>query len=84
MFLELILVFLGIPVGYLIAHLTRDELLEGRKWFLWLIGLGAFLGVFGFSVGREEIGFWGCFILIVSFVSYWKSFDRKFRKERFK
>jgi hypothetical protein len=84
MLVEILLLIVGIPAGYLIAYLARDEIVVGRSWFLVLIALGVFAGVFGFYIGRAEIGWGGLFIIVVAGISYFKSFDKGFVKKRFK
>jgi len=37
--LLVIIAFLGIPVGKLIAKNTKSELKDGRKYFIWISGL---------------------------------------------
>jgi len=76
MLLEVIILILAIPVGFLIAYLARDELVAGRKWFKAIIIVGVVVGIGGFLFGQSIVG-WTCgFILIVSFVSYWKSYPK--------
>ena len=67
---------LGIPVGYWIAWLCRDELIEGRKWFRSIIAISVLLAIFFFSIRNYIIVSTMIFILIVSFVSLMKSFDK--------
>jgi len=75
MIIEIGLLMLAIPIGYLIAWMARDELVSGRKWFRALIILGVIIGGWFYLVGNNAIALTGVFISIVSFVSYWKSFD---------
>jgi len=82
MWLEIIVLVLAIPVGYLISWLCKDELIQGRKWFKILIIAGV-IGFFGgFLYGKNEIGWTFGFIAVVSFISYWKSFDKKWIKKQ--
>lgn len=77
MSLTIIILALAIPAGYLIAWLARDELVDGRKWFKILILISAFLFGF-FLLGEQRYVAWtGLFILVVSFISLIKSFDKK-------
>lgn len=32
--LLIVITFLGIPTGFFLKHLTKEELKDGRKWFL--------------------------------------------------
>jgi len=77
MSLTIIILALAIPAGYLIAWLARDELVIGRKWLKILILISAFLFGF-FLLGEQRYVAWtGLFILVVSFISLIKSFDKK-------
>ena len=82
MIIEIILLVLAIPVGYLIAWMARDELLDGKKWFKMLVVaslvLGGLLWIFGFAY----ISLTFVFMAIVSFVSIIKSSDKKWTKKR--
>jgi len=81
MFIEIILTLLAIPSGYLLAWMTKEELVVGRKWFVRIIILGVIVGGWAALTGNYSI-FWTClFIVIVSFISYFKSFDKKFVKK---
>lgn len=70
----------AIVAGYLIAYLSRDELVQGRKWFqrlaitFFVVGIG--FSIFGFDVEAMVCSF----IVIVSWISYIKSKDNKFVK----
>lgn len=79
---KLIILALAIPAGYLIAWLARDELMTGRKWFKILIFISAFL--FGFFLLGEQIyaAWTALFILIVSFISLIKSWDKRWTKRK--
>ena len=79
---SVIILLLAIPAGFLIAWMARDELVSGRKWFKLIIILSAVLGILFFIFERNEISFSLAFILITAFISYWKSFDKKWTKRR--
>ena len=73
MLLNLLLLFLAIPVGFLIAWLSHDELRAGRKWFFALmifslIGAVVFL-IYGTNYASWTFGF----VFIVTGISYAKS-----------
>ena len=73
MFIEIVILVLAIPVGFLIAWLTKDELTSGRKWFRILI-IASILGVIGFWIyGFPYVSWTFGFILIVSLISFVKS-----------
>ena len=67
------------PVGLLLAYLTRDELVSGRKWFkaisvLTLVVAIAFLVLYrNYAIILTLI-----YIVIVSFISLRKSYDKQF------
>jgi hypothetical protein len=76
----IIILVLGIPVGFLIAWMCRDELVVGRKWFKILTVAGFVIGLFFWFIGERVVA-WTCgFVMVVSFVSYVKSFDKKWIK----
>ena len=82
--LTLILLVLSIPIGFLIAYMARDELVEGKKWFITLTLLSLIIGIF-FLILQSYAGALACFfIFIVSLISYRKSFDKKWVKKAFK
>ncbi|MBU0907014.1 MAG: hypothetical protein KKD18_04240 [Nanoarchaeota archaeon] len=82
MLIELIVVLLGIPVGFLIAYWANDELIFGRSWFKWIMILSVLLGAYFAFQGNWPV-VWTCgFVVIVAGVSCWKSFDRAWVKRR--
>jgi len=82
MLIEIVVLLLGIPVGFLIAYWANDELVSGRRWFVGLMILsGAAILVFGLM--RNYVVSWTAgFIFIVTAVSLWKSFDKKWTRRR--
>lgn len=72
---------IGVPVGYLIAYLAKDELTGGRAWFKALIII-SIIGwiVFGF-LDKPYIGFTLLFIAIVASISLLKSYDKKWTRK---
>jgi prepilin signal peptidase PulO-like enzyme (type II secretory pathway) len=79
---EILILLLGIPAGYLIAWLGRDELLAGRVWFRVLV-IVSIIGVvgfylYGFSASAWTMGFVG----IVSVIGLVKSRDKKWTRKR--
>lgn len=80
--LNIFILVLAIPVGYFIAYLAREELVQGRFWFKILIIL-SFVGaigswVYGFSVLAWTFGF----ILILALVALRQSFVKGFVKRK--
>jgi len=82
MLIEIILLILAIPIGYLIAWLANDELVAGRKWFIAIICLFSAIGLFYLFSGTYYIALACLFIVIISSVSLIKSKDSKFTKKR--
>ena len=77
-----IVILLGIPIGYLVAWLCRDELVEGRNWFKVIIFVAILIGIVMAIIGEDVILWTMLFITIVTFVSLLKSRDRKWTKRR--
>ena len=80
--IDIIILLLAIPVGFLIAWLCRDELIEGRVWFRILIIVGVLGGLWFYLTGNTIISLALFFIAIVAFISYIKSNDKKFAVKR--
>lgn len=78
MLLEIILLVLAVPVGFLVAWMARDELVQGRRWFKVLIILGFALGIWFYLTGLKAESLSSFFVAIVSLVSYVKGFDKSF------
>ncbi|MBI3334259.1 hypothetical protein HYZ97_02130 [Candidatus Pacearchaeota archaeon] len=72
---SILLILLAVPIGFLIAWQARDELLLGRSWFRALFIASILVGIWAFLSKEPGIGFTCAFILIVSLISYIKSFD---------
>ena len=70
---EIIILLLGIPIGYLIAWLAKDELEVGRKWFRVLVIFSFLVGIWFYLIGWKVESFSMGFILIVSLVSLVRS-----------
>ena len=73
---------LAIPAGYWLAWLCRDELLQGRKWFVIIMILSVIAGVVMLFIGDYTIALTMLFVLITTFISYRKSFDKKWTKRK--
>ena len=81
MIIEIIILLLAVLSGFLVSYLARDELVQGRKWFLSLIIISGVFAVILFFLGLKIEGLTSVFISIFSFVSYVKSFDVKWTKK---
>tara|TARA_Y100000310_G_scaffold326837_1_gene392277 strand:- start:4958 stop:5209 length:252 start_codon:yes stop_codon:yes gene_type:complete len=81
MFIEIIILILGIPVGFLIAWLARDELKAGRVWFRVLVIASILLGIWFWLIDKEVLVWTMGFVLVVSLISLIKSGDKNFVKK---
>ena len=77
MILEIFILALGVPIGFLIAWLASDELVIGRKWFGALILVSFFSGLLFLWKDFRVKAFTSGFVLIVSLVSILRSWKRK-------
>src|SRR3989338_49222 len=65
-FIGIIVLILGIPIGNLLAKYTKEELKDGRKWFNLLIFIGAIGGIIGLIIGNDALMFSFLFIVVVT------------------
>lgn len=72
MLLQIILLLLAIPVGLLIANLTREELKDGKKYFKAIIVASIIVGIWFYLVGETYITWTAGFIIITTLVSLTK------------
>lgn len=82
MIIEIILLILAVPTGFLLAWLGRDELVDGKKWFKLIIVASLVLSGLFWLFGLDYISLTLGFIAIASFISIIKSNDRKWTKKR--
>lgn len=78
--LSLIVLLLSIPTGFLIAWLCSDELIQGRVWFKAIILVSIIVFVLSYFYNLFVISFTMLFIIIVSIISLYKSYDKKWTK----
>ena len=78
-----LIIALAVPIGFLIAWLAGDELVQGRKWFKILFILGIASGLGCYIYGFKTEGLTSFFVAIVSLISYIKSFDKKLVNRKF-
>lgn len=76
------LLLLAIPVGLLVAWLTRDELIAGRTWFQRIVSGSFVLALTAFASGWKAEASTLLFLSIIAFISYVKSFDSIWTKRR--
>lgn len=82
MIFEIILLILAIPAGYLIALLARDELVDGRKWFMALLVVSVLSTAIFLFTRFKEISWTSGFVSILALVSFIKSRDKRWCKRR--
>jgi len=81
MILELVILLLAIPTGFLIARLARDELIDGFIYINILFKV-SFVLMAVFSFYDEAITLSLGFIAIVSYISVLKRFDKEWAINR--
>lgn len=80
--LNVAILILAIPVGFLIAWMGRDELKQGRKYFRILLIASLIIGAYGFFFGKNYVSLTMGFVFIVSIISLIKSKDKKWAVDR--
>ena len=58
--------FLGIPIGNVLAKLTKDEKKAGKPWFKRIIIISLIIGLVGLLNGNDALMFSMFFISIVT------------------
>ena len=69
----IIFLVLGWFIGNFLAQVTKEELKDGRRWFLLIVVLGLIGGVVGLIIGNDVLLFTMFFIAIVTSRSLRKS-----------
>jgi Ca2+-dependent lipid-binding protein len=64
--LAIILLVLGIPIGNLLAKITKEELKSGKKWFKLLIFVSLVSSIISFFIGNDALFFSFLFIAVVT------------------
>lgn len=82
MFIEVAILILAIPTGFLIAWLARDELIQGRKWFKAIIILAVITGAWFFLTDQLVVSWTSAFVILVSYIALHKSHDKKWTKKK--
>lgn len=62
----IIILAFGIPIGNLLAKMTKEELTSGQKWFKLIIILALIGGVICLVIGNDFLMFSFFFIAIVT------------------
>lgn len=83
--ISIALILSALPLGYFLAWLTKEELVQGRLAFALLMAASALLIVLLLFFAMEisiklSLVFALLFMLIASAVSMFKSYDKKFVK----
>jgi len=79
--LNIAILLTAIPVGYVLAWLCRDELVDGRKWFKMIIYILVILLIVFLLVYKDaSILFSLMYMLIITYISLFKSKDKGFVK----
>lgn len=73
----LAILIIAIPIGYWLAYIARDELVDGRKWFKIIVIGGILLGIWLFLIGFKAAGYTSFFVSILGIIAYVKSYDKK-------
>lgn len=69
-----------IGAGVLVSFIARDELKDGRVWFVVLIGVGIMLLLYGYLSGISEVMYFGAALIAFSLISFVLSYTRLARK----
>lgn len=81
MLLQILLLLTAIPLGFLLAYLTKDELLAGKPWFKAIIIIAVIITGWFFLTKQTTIALTAAFITITAFFSYLKSYDKKWANQ---
>ena len=65
-FIGILFLLLGIPIGSYLAKKTKEELKSGKKWFRLIIIVSLIGGVIGLIIGNDILFFSFLFIAIVT------------------
>jgi len=78
----LIAFVLSIIAGFIISYMTRDELVDGRKWFSWITIICLLTSIWSYLTKDFVVLYSMMFLTIVSLISYIKSFNDRFVKKK--
>ena len=62
----IMLLALGIPIGNILAKITKEELKSGKKWFKLIVMISLIFGVYGLLIKNDILLFSLFFIAIVT------------------
>lgn len=66
LFIGVVILLSGIPLGNFLARVTNDEQEKGQKWFRFIVLIGIIGGFIGLIIGNDIILFTFFFIAIVT------------------
>lgn len=69
MIIKILILLLAIPIGFLLAHLTKDELKQAQPFFYILTIAGVVIAGWTALIARQDIALTALFITIVAFIS---------------
>lgn len=73
----IIVLLLGIPIGFFLSKITKEELDSGQKWFRLIVIASLILAFIGLGLGSDALLFSSLFIAIVTGMSLKKPKNRK-------
>jgi len=62
----IIVLIMGVPIGNILAHSTREELKSGQKWFRLIVVVSLVSGFIGLIIGNDFLMFSFFFVAIVT------------------
>jgi hypothetical protein len=65
-FIGILFLALGIPIGNYLARITKEELRDGRVWFRLIIIFSLIFGTAGLILGNDVLLFTMFFIAVVT------------------
>jgi len=66
LFIGIVVLLLGIPLGNFLARVTNDEQEKNKRWFRFIVIIGIIGGFIGLIIGNDAILFTFFFIAIVT------------------
>ena len=85
-FITLFFIYLGLAVGYLISHFSKEELKPGKKYFIFLKAalFGLILMTFFVDIGLNMMIVFPIVLILFTAIFFWlKKFDKIIHNELF-
>ena len=73
MILEILILILAFPIGIALAHFTKEELKDGKKYFKVIIFVSLISSIFFYFNNKIHLTLTSLFILIVTSISKYKT-----------